>query len=135
MRKFVLQACKIRGSRFAPQKGVAPEEFDWPQLRARLLPPNLERVRFQQALANLRGMQINSFIGVVKSPRDGKPISFYFCNRDATNPDAEWVVSRDPTFPDRIVEVYRVLEADWGIEFQESETAVRGRPRPMHAQP
>jgi len=128
MMKFVLQPCKMRGSRFAPKKNVEPEEFDWTQLRARLIPKNLEGTRLHQALNNLRGMVVNSFIGTVKSSKDGEDISFFFCNRDATDPDASWVVDQDPTFPERIIEVFRVIEVQWGNKFQEAEKAVRGRP-------
>jgi hypothetical protein len=110
--RFVLQPCKLFAGHFVPLKCDALE-LDWSGLCS-LLAPSRER----QALVNLRVLQSNAYVGLTKSPYDGSLKNFVFLNQDRSN-KADWFLKRDPSFEQRLYEVYRVDESHWDASITE----------------
>ena len=113
MAELVLLPCKLRDDWIVPAKGGVPTTFDWDTLAAKLAPPN-----DPQALRNLRQLQASAFIGLIRSKRDQRPVSFFLLNPDRTG-TVGWLLKKDPSFTDRLLEVYRVESVVWDGEMKE----------------
>ena len=115
MAKFVLQPCHLRDFKFAPIKGTEPTTFDWEELRQKLAPSN-ER----SALHNLRALRIGSYVGLLKDLKtpNGRPGNFVLFNLDRSA-RLDWLLKQQPTFEERLLEVYRVDEVLWDSKVEE----------------
>jgi len=120
MAKFVLQPCKIRGDRVVPTKDP-PVELDGRQLIAKLAPN-----RLPHNLLRLRQARLGSFIGRCKGSRSGREVLFTVWNPDRSN-KIGWLLKQDAAFPDRLIEIYRLVEADWGSRFVEADSGKKDR--------
>jgi len=82
--------------------------------------------RNRQELAKLRSIRLGGFLGRAKSGRTGKEVVFFIWNQDRSNKLA-FLLKADPAFPDRMREIYRVAEVDWGSRFEEIESGKKDR--------
>src|ERR1700677_2396511 len=105
MSTFKLMPCKLRDWLLCPIKGAEVVTLDWKELQKKLIPKG-----DVQALRNLRQIETFSFIGLIRSKRDNRPVSFYMLNKDRTG-DVSWLLEKDPSFAGRLLEGYRVDEA------------------------
>jgi hypothetical protein len=108
MAKFVMLPCKVREDRIVPQKQGEPVELTGLQVIERFL---LD-MRSPADLLAFRSLSPNSFIGLVKSALNGRPIRFYIRNTDLSG-DISWILKRDPTFAARLLEVWKIDSAAW----------------------
>ena len=114
MAKFVLQPCKIRGDRVAPQKGAGPVSLSWPELCDTLVPGRSEDPkRFKEQAAKLRLVQPQSYVGTMVGTRSGRLTTFFLLNSDRSNQLTSWL-RKDPLLAERIKTIYRVDVVDWG---------------------
>ena len=113
---FVLTPCKLRNDRIVPQKGAPVVSLDWKGLVLKLAAS-----RQAGALANLRHMDKGSFVGLAREQRTGLVRNFILKNPDRSD-RVDWLLERDPTFADRLVEVYRVENANWDTSVVETDT-------------
>jgi len=104
--------------------------LDAKQLVAKFSP---QRIRNQ--MLSLRHARLGSFIGLCKGSRSGQTVPFIIWNPDRSN-KIRWLLKRDAAFPDRLLEIYRLEEIDWGSSFTEPESGEidrlpgdRARPR------
>jgi hypothetical protein len=102
--RIVLQPCRILWKTFVPAEGPK-QEFDLPALVKKLAPEN-----DPGALGKLRAIQIGSFIGLSQTGKG--MLNFVLLNHDRSG-SFEWIDKKDPTFEDRVREVYRVEEVTW----------------------
>ena len=114
MANFVLQPCHLREGKFAPIKGSEPLSLGWKELVTKLAPS-----RERTSLMNLRAMQAGAYVGLTK--REGKVTNFLLLNQDRSA-KLDWVLKKDPSFELRLVEVYRVDEAQWDATVHEFDT-------------
>jgi len=117
--KFVFKSCRVREDRVISEGDEAV--FDIPSLLKKFAP---ERAR--RDLIQLRALRVGQYIGIVRGSQSGKPITFFLWNNDRTNRIA-WVLKKDPTFPERLIEIYRVEHVDWGSRVV---LEARGKPQP-----
>jgi hypothetical protein len=110
--RFVLRPCKIREDR------VVVTEKDPLVLNARELVTKFSPRRLQRELMALKNARLNSFIGLCKGSRSGQTVPFIIWNQDRSN-KIRWLLKRDAAFPDRLLEIYRLEEIDWGSRFDE----------------
>jgi hypothetical protein len=75
----------------------------------------------------LRGIRMGSYVGMIKGGRTGRPTLFTIWNQDRTN-KVRWITRKDPTFADRVIEIYRAEEVDWGSSFMESDSGKKDMP-------
>ena len=115
MAKFVMLPCKVREDRIVPQKGAAPVEMTGLQVIERFL---LD-VRQPADLYAFRSLAPESFIGLATSALNGRPVRFYIRNTDLSG-DISWVLKRSPTFADRLLEVWKIDQAEWDSKVLEA---------------
>lgn len=117
MARFVLQPCHLREGKLAPNKGVAPVVFTWPELMAAVAPS-----QGHQAKMALRALQPGAYVGTIKDPKNSKILrNFVIVNQDRSS-QLTWVLKKDPGFEERLVDVYRVDEVKWESVVQEFDT-------------
>jgi len=65
--------------------------------------------------ATMRLLSLNSYIGLVR--REAKPgfTHFYLKNLDLSN-DVEWIQKKNPTWADRLQEVWLVNRVEWDAQ-------------------
>ena len=110
--QFVLQPCKLRNSDFVPTKDEVVT-FSWKEMLNRFAVSGT-----RQAVLNVRGIKLGSFIGMAVDPRTGKPTNFYLWNPDFSG-SLVGKIKKDPGFTDRILEVYRVEHVEWDAQVKE----------------
>ena len=115
MTEFVLQPCKIRSDRIVPQKDTEAVTFDWAELKRELVPSNNPK-----GIRNLRGIERDIYVGTTKHPRNQQEVNFIFRNFDRSN-SIGWLLSKDPTFSERIVKVYKVESVKWEATVDETQ--------------
>jgi len=120
MSRFVLQPCKIREDRVVPTKDD-PIILNAKKLVAKFVPSGnrIECLKLRQA-------RIGSYVGRAKGSRTGKEVLFIIWNEDRSN-KIRWILKRDEAFPDRLLEIYRLNEVDWGSRFEEKESGKKDR--------
>lgn len=119
--KFVLQPCKVREDRFVELE-VEPLVLTASELVERFAPD-----RDYTELMKLRSMRPGGFLGRIRGGRTGHPVVFVFMRDDRRNSVAQFL-KRDPTLMGRVLEVFRVDEANWGSRFIESESGKKDSP-------
>lgn len=110
MARFALTPCKLRADRFVPQDGD-PIDLDWRTLCERLAPS-----RSRTALITLRQVQQGAYVGLVRGP--GGPRTFLLANADRSG-DLTGILKKDPSFADRLLEVWRVDQVKWDCKTTE----------------
>jgi hypothetical protein len=122
--RFVLQPCKLRENRLVPLKNTAPLELTWKELVERLAPS-----RTDKALKSLYFLQPGSFVGLLKHPnprkREKEIVNFVYVGQGRTGL-LLGPMAQDPTFAERLIEVYRVEKAEKDMKMSEPEGVVRG---------
>jgi hypothetical protein len=122
--RFVLQPCKLRENRLVPLKNTAPVEFTWKELVERLAPS-----RTDKALKSLYFLQPGSFVGLLKHPnprkREKEVVNFVYVGQGRTGL-LLGPMAQDPTFAERLIEVYRVEKAEKDMKMSEPEGVVHG---------
>lgn len=108
MPTFVLQPCKVRADRLVPQKQGEPIELTGVQVIEKF---HLD-VSNPADLHAFRSLTPNSFIGLVTSALNGRPIRFYIRNTDLSG-DISWILKQNPTFAGRVLEVWQIVSAVW----------------------
>lgn len=124
MARFVLTPCHIREDRVVPSGDAV--ELDWPKVAALLAPS-----QSPQALTTLTRMRTNSYVGLLrptKVPQQTKvlpsralepvPTNFIFLNDNRGN-EIGWLLKRQPDFPDRVEQIYRVDVALFDTKIEE----------------
>lgn len=115
MAHIVLQPARHRDGKFSSDKRAEPLGFDAKGLLGRLLlnpkEEPLDRVRIQHIVPG-------AWVGLVKARSDGRPVCFVLRN-DGGVGDYSWVVAKDMTFEERILEVFRVLSVRWDGKLEE----------------
>lgn len=111
--RVVLIPCRVRLNRIAPT-GDEPITFVNPAAYLAAVAPNHTPLELAGARTVCRG----SFIGVVRSGRTDKPVQFTLWNPDMSNRINEKLLRADPTFPDRVLTLFRVDSVDWGASVQ-----------------
>lgn len=115
MAKFVLKPARILQTRLVTSKTDEAFELDFIQLLLKLKP---ETEREKLLLANLRK---GGFIGKTQNPRDPKAKNiFWLFNQDRTG-NIDYVLKKDPSFPFRVLEAYRVEEAVYDVKISENQ--------------
>jgi hypothetical protein len=118
--RFVLQPSKIREDRVVPT-GDEDLVLDTKELVTKFAPS-----RARPELAKLRSIRLGGFLGRAKSGRTGQDVLFFIWNHDRSN-KLGFLLKSDPGFPDRMKEIYRVAEVDWGCRFEEVESGKKDR--------
>lgn len=113
---FVLTPCKLREDRIVPVKDTPTLLLDWNGVLAKLAPN-----RQPSAMTNLRRMDKGSFIGLARDGKTSQVRNFILKNVDRSD-KVDWLLAKDPSFPDRLVEVYRVEVANWETTVSETGT-------------
>lgn len=120
MASFKIQPCKLRAGWLVPTKDP-PLVLNWRELCARLAPS-----RDLRALQTLQLVQLGSYVGLVIGP-NGARTNFVLTNTDRSG-NLGVVLTRDPSFESRLVEVYRVEAVKWDARVTE-HGLVKGVPR------
>jgi hypothetical protein len=98
------------------KKDEDPLVLDTPKLLQKFAPHGTRGEVLQ-----LRAARLGSFLGLCKGSRTGRTVPFIIWNQDRSN-KIKWVLKRDAAFPDRLLEIYRLEEIDWGTRFTEIES-------------
>jgi len=106
MARFVLQPCGVREDRFVLRRKEEPVEFDWPSLRAKFVPSGS-----RAGQANLCRLEPMMYVGLIRTRRG---IGNFILQNQGRNGMAAFMLRKDPFFLERVEEVYRVEEADYG---------------------
>lgn len=88
-------------------------KLDWKQL-CKFFSPERDNEQLQKLLH----LAPNSYVGLTKSAKSGRPIVFFLQNTDRSG-NLDWLLKRDETFADRIIEVYKVLSVEWDAKITE----------------
>lgn len=120
MSRFVLQPCKIRENR------VVRTDEEEVVLTVKELVAKFAPTRLRTELAKLRTIRIGGYVGRSKSGRTGKDVLFFIWRDDRSN-DLAFLLKADPNFPDRMKEIYRVAEVNWGTSIEEIESGKKDR--------
>lgn len=81
----------------------------------------------KQQLVQLRGFRPSAIVGWARGSRTGTAVPFLLWNIDRTNRFG-WLLKKDPLFPERVIECYRVEEIDWGSSVTEMESGKKDQP-------
>lgn len=92
---------------------AGPLEFSWDDLVRRLAPSKSTRAKQQ-----LRSVRTGAFIGVTENAQTKEKCNFVLLNTNRTG-KIDWLLKQDPTFPRRLVEVFRVDAVSWDDKLQE----------------
>ena len=115
--KFVLHPCHLREDRFAPIKGAVAVTMNWAELVTTLAPS-----QELDAKMTLRSVSPGSYVGITKDRTDSKKIrNFVILNPDRSA-KLDWLLKKDPSFENRLLQVFRVDEVVWESVVQEFDT-------------
>lgn len=113
MARFVLQLCRLRSQTLVPRRDENPLDLDWDGLVARLAP-----AKTQQAMMTLRRLQVGAFVGLSRHPSTDQVGNFLLINPDRSG-RLGWLLAQDRSFSNRLIEVFRVQEAEWDHKFED----------------
>lgn len=117
MARFVLQPCHLREGKLAPNKGMHPVVFSWPELLAAVAPSGDYRAKMA-----LRSLRPGAYVGTVRDRQNPKLLrNFVVLNQDMTSQFA-WLLRGNHEFGERLVDAYRVDEVKWEAVVQEFDT-------------
>lgn len=120
MSRFILSPCKFREDRVVPT-GEDPVSLDLRELMARFVPSGNKA-----ELLKLRALRLGSYVGHCKGGRTGREVLFVLASMDRTN-KVTWLLKGDPSFPSRVLDLYRVDVLDWGSRVEEVESGKKDR--------
>jgi hypothetical protein len=101
--RYLLQKCKIRDGVFVTAKDL-PEELDWEELCKKFASTGK-----REELIKLRVLKHGSYIGLINTRRG---ISNFIMALPDLSGRIDWILVKDPSFKDRVLEVYRVVQMD-----------------------
>jgi hypothetical protein len=103
--RFLLRPCRLLSDRFVPS---AEESFelDWKGLVRRFS-------HGPYAAHTLQRLRTGAYLGMTSNPGSPQPVSFCLYNTDGSG-KIKHVLRKDPSFAERLLEVYQVEEAHWG---------------------
>lgn len=116
MPRFVLQPCRVREDRIVPRG--EPVEWTLRELLDNITRDPADRRHLRSVVSP------GVFVGVCKKSKPPSEAHFSLVSPDRTN-NIEWLLRKDPSFADRVLSVYRVVEADWGTSFEEVDTLAK----------
>lgn len=126
--RFVLQPCKLRRNRLVSIRGADPVTLDWDGLAARFVAhvpaASPERTTVLQGLRRLR---VADYVGLVRprgEPETSPERRLFVYGSPGHDGDASSILRLDEEWPTRLVEVWRVEEADF--EVVRSEASAEG---------
>jgi hypothetical protein len=119
--RFVFQPARFRDEKVVPTDDPPLIIEDIKALVAKFAP---ER---KQQLVQLRGFRPSAIVGWARGSRTGTAVPFLLWNIDRTNRFG-WLLKKDPLFPERVIECYRVEEMDWGSTVIEVESGKKDQP-------
>jgi hypothetical protein len=97
-----LRPCKFREGKFTVLEKAELEVLELAQLRERLLlTENTPLVR-----AKITHVRSNAYVGIVRGV-EGAQVGFVLLNDDRSG-NCQWLLKKDPTFADRLVEAWKV---------------------------
>lgn len=114
MAEFVLQPFRHRAGKFALDRRkeaitlTSQELFEKFGLDAA---NPVDRLRVQH-------MRPGGFVGISIGRNSQKPVCFVLSNADRS-PSYAWILNKDPSFEDRIQEVFRIEKALWDAKVEE----------------
>lgn len=116
MSRFVLQPARILLTRLAPDPSKEVEEKTFEQMFVELAQKN----RLEGAKLGL--LKQGSYVGTCWSARSpGTKIVFVLLTAGG-NGNIDFVLKADPSFPQRLISVYRVESAEYDAKVSEGET-------------
>ena len=112
MAKFILQPARITGTRIAPYG--EPVEMDWNKFKATLAPSGS-----RHAMMTLRTAKKGCFLGLIRdSPSQ---VSTFRLDLHTSSRDINWLIRQDQSLPDRIVDMWMVVDLQWDGAVVEQE--------------
>ncbi len=124
MSTFILQPCKLREDRFVPTK-AEPMQVGWVDLCNRLAPN-----KSPQALMTLRRLEHSAYVGLALDLKTKNAQNFFLMNFDRSN-RVGWLLKKDPSFSERLIEVYRVDGVTYDSKVEENPQRVVPANKPM----
>ena len=118
MASFILQPCRLRADRLVPTKDEVVT-FEWEDLVERLAPS-----KSLQAKMTLRKLQKGAFIGTTRQAESQSPTNFLLVMPDRSG-RIGGLIKQDPSFPERLLEVFQVQSVDWDDSLDEIRTHVK----------
>jgi hypothetical protein len=115
MAAFELIPCKFRDHKVVP---VRDEEV----LEIKDFTSFLERFRVSfthNQMEAIRIMRPDAFVGLIRGKLSGNPTFFCLANHDTRSNDFKWLLTKDPTIPNRVLEVFKVNSLEWDSGVQE----------------
>jgi hypothetical protein len=110
---FTLRPCRIRENRIVPQKDAQAVVYPWRELVQKFAPSGTFA-----ACANLQRLRTDYYIGLLQKPGQKVLANFVFLDTEHSGKLRD-VIRKDPTFADRVVEIYRVEQLFWSGGVQE----------------
>lgn len=117
MAQFVLQPFRHRQGKFAQDRRKESLKLSAEELFEKF---GLSRHDPMDQL-RVQAMRVGAFVGITVGRVSKKPVCFVLDNADKSA-SYEWILAKDPTFDDRIQEVYRIDSAVWDAKVEEVPT-------------
>lgn len=118
MASFVLQPCHLRDDRFVPSK-AEPITCEWDDLVNRLAPSKSSKAKL-----TLRQLQRGAFVGTTRHRSSNIPTNFMLVMPDRSG-RVGGLLQQDPSFADRLLEVFQVQSVVWDDKLDEIPTRVK----------
>lgn len=118
MPRFKLVPCRLLETKLVPQKDAEPIELDWRELTAKLAPSNSIK-----ALKSLAHVREGAFVGLLDNGKH-YPTNFCFMSPNRSG-DISFIISRNPSFSSRLIDVYKVEKCDRGSAMIEANSISR----------
>ena len=119
MSRFELMPCRLREDKLVPVKGAETIVLSWRELADKLAPSNR-----MEAYKTLKYAQRGAYVGLLDQGEGKPPSNFCFVAQDRSGNVAE-ILRRNPSFGTRLLEVYKVVDAEQGSAMMESDKATR----------
>lgn len=114
MATFKLQPCKVREDHLVPTKDEVVS-LSWTELVEHLAPSGSYKARL-----TLRNLKKGAYVGLLRNAKNPSvPPGTFFVHNPGSSNNIKWILNKDPFFSERVVQLYRVLEAEWDYEVEE----------------
>jgi len=117
MAEFLLQPFRHRAGRLAPDRRQEPLVLTTEALFEKFSlnkEDKLDQIRVQH-------MRVGSFVGISLGRVSREPVCFVLDNPGKSHSYA-WILKSDPSFDERIQEVYKIERATWDSSIEEVPT-------------
>jgi len=119
--RFELQPCRVRDDKVVPT-GEENLVFDLAEFVKAF---NVSGQRADRV--KLRQTRVGGFIGFCTGSRTKRDALFILWRPDRGN-EINFLLKRDPTFPERCKVIFKVIEADWGSRMVEPDSGKKDTP-------